>query len=243
MACWIGNPARWNGIVAGFPDPIVRNGFIEVWDRQGMGVEFNGEVARVYLLETDRNLSIDTRVASAEKPRKSPVQLTGAANSVASHHGGVPESFGAGAKGFAKDLDERSPSMSLSAIHAALATHARAFSVAAAMAIAIAGGAISGSPASANHESANCAVGGNLDDGGTASVGCAFGGIAGTSVAGTVDVSDPAMTVAGNYGGAYGYPGVNAAAAIDLGDPSIVLAGGSGGSFPYPAANIAGSYP
>jgi hypothetical protein len=155
----------------------------------------------------------------------------------------VPESFGAEAKGFAGDLDERSPSMSLSFVRDAISAHARAFSVAAALAIALAGAAAIDSPVSANHESANCAVGGNLDDGGTGTVGCAFGGIAGASVAGAIDVSDPAITVAGSYGGAYGSPGINVAADIDLDEPSLVAAGGVGGSFPYPADNFAGSYP
>jgi hypothetical protein len=133
--------------------------------------------------------------------------------------------------------------MSVPVIRDAISTHARAFSVVAALAIALAGAAITDSPVSANHEAANCAVGGNLADGGTGSVGCSFGGIAGASLAGTIDVSDPAVTVAGSYGGAYGSPGANAAGVIDLGDPSLVVAGGVGGAFPYPAANFAGSYP
>ena len=44
-------------IVDGLPDPIVRNGRIEVWDRPGMGVEINPEKARPYL--------------AAEEPRSS----------------------------------------------------------------------------------------------------------------------------------------------------------------------------
>lgn len=115
--------------------------------------------------------------------------------------------------------------------------------VAAALAIALVGTAAAGLPAAAGHESANCAVGGNLEDGGTGSVGCSFGGIAGTSLAGTIDVSDPAMTVAAGYGGPYGYPAVGVAAAIDVSDSSVVLAGGVGGSFPDPAYTTAGSYP
>ncbi len=42
-------------IVTGLPDPIVRDGFIEVWDRPGMGVDFNVEAARAYLPEVDRD--------------------------------------------------------------------------------------------------------------------------------------------------------------------------------------------
>jgi L-alanine-DL-glutamate epimerase-like enolase superfamily enzyme len=44
-----GKPAWWYDIVEGLPDPIVRDGFIDVWDRPGMGVEFNVEAARAYL--------------------------------------------------------------------------------------------------------------------------------------------------------------------------------------------------
>ena len=48
-----GDPKWWYDIVDGLPDPIVRNGRIEVWDRPGMGVEINPEKARRYLLEED----------------------------------------------------------------------------------------------------------------------------------------------------------------------------------------------
>ena len=48
-----GDPKWWYDIVDGLPDPIVRNGLIEVWDRSGMGVEINPEKARPYLLEED----------------------------------------------------------------------------------------------------------------------------------------------------------------------------------------------
>ena len=44
-----GDPKWWYDIVDGLPDPIVRNGKIEVWDRPGMGVEINPEKARRYL--------------------------------------------------------------------------------------------------------------------------------------------------------------------------------------------------
>ena len=50
----IGDPAWWYDIVDGLPDPIVRNGMIDVWDRPGMGVEINPEKARRYLAEEDR---------------------------------------------------------------------------------------------------------------------------------------------------------------------------------------------
>jgi len=49
----VGRPEWWNTIVEGLPDPIVKDGFIEVWDRPGMGVEFNEKAAKKYLLEED----------------------------------------------------------------------------------------------------------------------------------------------------------------------------------------------
>ncbi len=49
-----GQPAWWYQIVDGLPDPIVKDGFIEVWDRPGLGVEFNVEAARAYLPDEDR---------------------------------------------------------------------------------------------------------------------------------------------------------------------------------------------
>lgn len=47
--------AWWSEIVEGLPDPIVQNSVIEVWDRPGMGVEFNVEKASRYLREEDRD--------------------------------------------------------------------------------------------------------------------------------------------------------------------------------------------
>ena len=37
----IGDPAWWYDIVEGLPDPIVKNGMIDVWDRPGMGVDID----------------------------------------------------------------------------------------------------------------------------------------------------------------------------------------------------------
>ncbi len=51
----VGSPEWWYDIVEGLPDPIVKDGFIEVWDRPGMGVEFNEEAARNYLPEGDED--------------------------------------------------------------------------------------------------------------------------------------------------------------------------------------------
>jgi L-alanine-DL-glutamate epimerase-like enolase superfamily enzyme len=48
-----GDPEWWYDIVDGLPDPIVRNGRVEVWDRPGMGVEINPEKAHRYLPEED----------------------------------------------------------------------------------------------------------------------------------------------------------------------------------------------
>ena len=51
----IGKPAWWYDIVRGLPDPIVQDGHIEVWDRPGMGVDFDVEAAAAYLPEADRD--------------------------------------------------------------------------------------------------------------------------------------------------------------------------------------------
>ena len=48
-------PEWWYEIIEGLPDPIVKDGFIEVWDRPGLGVEFNVESARKYLPEGDED--------------------------------------------------------------------------------------------------------------------------------------------------------------------------------------------
>jgi L-alanine-DL-glutamate epimerase-like enolase superfamily enzyme len=51
----IGNPKWWYDIVEGFPDPIVKNGLIEVWDRPGLGIDFIVKEASKYLNEEDKN--------------------------------------------------------------------------------------------------------------------------------------------------------------------------------------------
>jgi len=51
----IGEPAWWYDIVDGLPDPIVTDGFIDVWDRPGLGVEFNVRAARAHLMDEDRS--------------------------------------------------------------------------------------------------------------------------------------------------------------------------------------------
>jgi L-alanine-DL-glutamate epimerase-like enolase superfamily enzyme len=49
----IGDPAWWYDIVEGLPNPIVKNGMIDVWDRPGMGVEIVPEKAKRYLQKED----------------------------------------------------------------------------------------------------------------------------------------------------------------------------------------------
>ena len=48
-----GSPDWWYDIVDGLPNPIVRNGQIEIWDRPGMGVELNPERTKPYLAAED----------------------------------------------------------------------------------------------------------------------------------------------------------------------------------------------
>jgi L-alanine-DL-glutamate epimerase-like enolase superfamily enzyme len=50
----VGNPEWWYDIVEGLPDTIVQDGFIEVWDRPGMGVDLIPEETSKYLREEDR---------------------------------------------------------------------------------------------------------------------------------------------------------------------------------------------
>ncbi len=54
-----GKPDWWYDIVEGLPDPIVKDGFIEVWDRPGLGVTLNKERARQYLPEGDEDFFDD----------------------------------------------------------------------------------------------------------------------------------------------------------------------------------------
>jgi len=50
----IGEPGWWYEIVEGLPNPIVKDGFVDVWDRPGMGVDFIVDKAIAYLAEEDR---------------------------------------------------------------------------------------------------------------------------------------------------------------------------------------------
>jgi L-alanine-DL-glutamate epimerase-like enolase superfamily enzyme len=49
----VADAAWWYDIVDGLPNPIVKNGFVEVWDRPGLGVEFNVEAAKPHLTIED----------------------------------------------------------------------------------------------------------------------------------------------------------------------------------------------
>ncbi|HEV2419780.1 MAG TPA: mandelate racemase/muconate lactonizing enzyme family protein [Terriglobia bacterium] len=51
----VGQPEWWYDIVEGLPDPIVKDGFIEVWDKPGLGVTFNVRAAKARLSEEDRD--------------------------------------------------------------------------------------------------------------------------------------------------------------------------------------------
>jgi L-alanine-DL-glutamate epimerase-like enolase superfamily enzyme len=50
----VGNPRWWYDIIEGLPDPIVKEGHIEVWDKPGLGVNFNIKAAKQYLSEEDK---------------------------------------------------------------------------------------------------------------------------------------------------------------------------------------------
>ncbi len=48
------NPAWWYDIVSGLPNPIVKNGLIDVWDAPGLGIEIDRKAAKQYLAEEDK---------------------------------------------------------------------------------------------------------------------------------------------------------------------------------------------
>jgi len=50
----VGQPEWWYQIVDGLPDPIMKKGFIDVWDRPGLGVTFN-QAAKARLADEDRH--------------------------------------------------------------------------------------------------------------------------------------------------------------------------------------------
>lgn len=49
-----GQPDWWYDIVEGLPNPIVKKGFIDVWDAPGLGVKFNVNAAKARLTAEDR---------------------------------------------------------------------------------------------------------------------------------------------------------------------------------------------
>ena len=50
----IGQPDWWYEIVDGLPNPIVKSGYIDVWDKPGLGVTFNVAAAKKRLADDDR---------------------------------------------------------------------------------------------------------------------------------------------------------------------------------------------
>ena len=50
-----GSPEWWYDIVEGLPEPLVVDGFIHVWDRPGIGIEFRIPEAKRYLGDEDRD--------------------------------------------------------------------------------------------------------------------------------------------------------------------------------------------
>jgi L-alanine-DL-glutamate epimerase-like enolase superfamily enzyme len=51
--CPFGQPEWWYDIVEGLPDPVIKKGFIDVWDRPGLGVTFNVPAAKKRLDSAD----------------------------------------------------------------------------------------------------------------------------------------------------------------------------------------------
>lgn len=51
----VGQPDWWYQIVDGLPDPIMKGGFIDVWDKPGLGVTFNIAAAKPHLADEDRH--------------------------------------------------------------------------------------------------------------------------------------------------------------------------------------------
>jgi len=50
----LGQPEWWYDIIEGLPNPIVKRGFIDVWDKPGLGVTFNVPAAKSHLSDEDR---------------------------------------------------------------------------------------------------------------------------------------------------------------------------------------------
>ena len=54
-----GNPAWWYDIIVGLPDPIVVDSHIAVWDAPGLGISFDVDATKQYLLEEDADFFDD----------------------------------------------------------------------------------------------------------------------------------------------------------------------------------------
>ncbi len=50
----LGQPDWWYQIVDGLPNPIVKRGFIDVWDKPGLGVTFHVAAAKAHLADEDK---------------------------------------------------------------------------------------------------------------------------------------------------------------------------------------------
>jgi L-alanine-DL-glutamate epimerase-like enolase superfamily enzyme len=50
----LGQPDWWYDIIDGLPNPIVDHGFINVWDKPGLGISFNVKAAKAHLADEDR---------------------------------------------------------------------------------------------------------------------------------------------------------------------------------------------
>jgi len=50
----VGQPEWWYDIVDGLPNPILKRGFIDVWDRPGLGITFKVQAAKAHLSDEDR---------------------------------------------------------------------------------------------------------------------------------------------------------------------------------------------
>jgi len=49
-----GQPDWWYDIVEGLPNPVVNKGFIDVWDKPGLGVTFKVAAAKARLADEDK---------------------------------------------------------------------------------------------------------------------------------------------------------------------------------------------
>lgn len=65
-----GRPDWWFDIVTGLPDPLVKDGFIDVWDAPGLGIDFDVEKARRHLSAEDQGF-----FDPAPTPRTAPASL------------------------------------------------------------------------------------------------------------------------------------------------------------------------